>query len=246
MTDTQIVAGIKSNDNNIWRHIYRSMKRPFFATMSQMPECRNLSSDSIEDIFQDACIRLMDAVKEERFKVMEGNHIFNWLVTVGRFRVMNMTRSSRTVAETATDIGGRHIIEIYKPERAPEEETGPDAATIQAEQDLFLDRVFDSIPETCKAILKHFFWDRMPMDEIASLVGLKNADSAKTTKNRCMNKLKDIANRLVKDEDFAEEVIRNAAERAALRDLLQEEREFDNGLSVAALERPEKDDDPEK
>ena len=58
-----------------------------------------------------------------------------------------------------------------------------------------------------------------------------------------MNKFKEIANKLFEDEEFAEESIRGAAERSALRDLLREEQELDNGMSIAALDEP--DDEPD-
>lgn len=245
MTDAQIVAGIKNNDDKTWRLIYRSMKKSFYSTIAKMPESYILSSDEIEDIFQDVCILLMDAVKKDKFKVVEGSHIFNWLVTTGRFKVMNMARASKSRSKSEARQGNNspHIINLYSPKQAADEETGPDMADIQTEQDLFLDRVFASIPESCKSILKHFYWDKMPMDEIASLVGLKNADSAKATKNKCMNKFKDISRKLFEDEEFAEESIRGAAERSALRDLLREEQELDNGMSIAALDEP--DDEPD-
>ena len=245
MTDAQIVAGIKNNDDKTWRHIYRSMKKSFYSTIAKMPESCILSSDEIEDIFQDVCILLMDAVKKDKFKVVEGSHIFNWLVTTGRFKVMNMARASKSRSKSEAKQGNNspHIINLYSPKQTADEETGPDMADIQTEQDLFLDRFFASIPESCKSILKHFYWDKMPMDEIASLVGLKNADSAKATKNKCMNKFKDISRKLFEDEEFAEESIRGAAERSALRDLLREEQELDNGMSIAALDEP--DDEPD-
>ena len=248
MTDAQIVAGIKSNDDKTWRYIYRSMKKSFYSTIAKAQESCILSSDEVEDIFQEVCILLMDAVKKDKFKVMGGSHIFNWLVTTGRFKVMNMARASKSRSKSAPkqDANTPHIISLYRPEQTGNEETGPDMTTIQTEQDLFLDRVFASIPESCRSILKRFYWDKMPMDEIASLIGLKNADSAKATKNKCMNKFKEIANKLFEDEEFAEESIRGAAERSALRDLLREEQELDNGMSIAALDVPEGNNDPEK
>lgn len=247
MTDVQIVAGIKKNDDKTWRFIYRSMRKPFFSTVAKTPESSILSSNEIEDIFQDACILLMDAVKNDRFRIMDGSHIFNWLVTTGRFRIMNMVRAAKSKSSAAPgkDCDTPDIINIYEPKQTASEENGPDVTAIQTEQDRFLDRAFAAIPETCRSILKRFYWDKMPMDEIASLVGLKNADTAKATKNRCMNRFKDIACKMLEDEEFAEATIRSAAERSALRDLLREEQELlDEEIAALTLEFPEGNDDP--
>ena len=82
-----------------------------------------------------------------------------------------------------------------------------------------------------------FYWDHKPMDDIACIMGMKNADSAITKKSKCMKKFKDIANMLIENDEFAEEVVRNAVERAALRELLDEERiNSDEGFKMAAYE----------
>lgn len=83
------------------------------------------------------------------------------------------------------------------------------------------------------------------MDDIASILGMRNADSAKTKKSKCMNKFKDIAAQLVESEEFAEDAVRAAVERAALKELLEDERFYaENGISLAALDT--KEDNKEK
>lgn len=75
------------------------------------------------------------------------------------------------------------------------------------------------------------------MDEIASILGMRNADSAKSKKSKCMNKVKEIAAQLIGNEEFAEDAIRNAVERAALRELIEEERvNAEAGYCMAALD----------
>ena len=110
----------------------------------------------------------------------------------------------------------------------------------QKSQEEFLDRVFDSIPSDCKTLLKHFYWGHKSMDDIASILGMRNADSAKTKKNKCMNKFKDIAAKLLENDEFAEEAVRAAVERAALKELINNERVYaENGISMAALDEDE-------
>ena len=82
------------------------------------------------------------------------------------------------------------------------------------------------------------------MDEIASILGMRNADSVKSKKNKCMNRIKEIAARIIENDEFAEEVVRNAIERAALRELIEEERiHADCGHCMAALDIEEKDEE---
>lgn len=46
------------------------------------------------------------------------------------------------------------------------------------------------IPDPCNKILKLYYFDELSMKEIADAMNYSSANSAKTTKNRCMDKLK--------------------------------------------------------
>jgi DNA-directed RNA polymerase specialized sigma24 family protein len=48
----------------------------------------------------------------------------------------------------------------------------------------------DSTDKPCAPLLLKFYWEGYSMDEIAIQLGYANANSAKTQKNKCMNKLK--------------------------------------------------------
>lgn len=74
---------------------------------------------------------------------------------------------------------------------------------------------------------------------------MRNADSAKTKKNKCINKFKDIAAKLIESDEFAEEAVRAAVERAALNELIEDEKVYaKNGNCMAALNTD--DDDAEE
>ena len=126
------------------------------------------------------------------------------------------------------------------------EEDGEELAIDEKQQmqNDFLDKLFGRIPSECSTILKHFYWNRKPMDEIASILGMRNADSVKNKKSKCMNRIKEIAARIIEDDEFAEEAIRNAIERVALRELIEDERiHANNGYSIAALDIDKNDEE---
>ena len=71
-------------------------------------------------------------------------------------------------------------------------------------------------------------------------MGLKNENVAKTKKNRCMDKFKDIAKAMLADDAATEAAVRRAVERDALRDLLADLRHEEDGeLALAALKDKE-------
>lgn len=227
MTDQQLLIGIMQNDERAWKHICRNMKQGFAAILVQTSSLNSLTNEDIEDIFQESCIVLMQKVKSGGIVISRDGALFSYLVQIGKLTACNLVRKRK-------DITTENVVTISDNLHKECEDISVDEK--QKSQDEFLDRVFDSLPSDCKTLLKHFYWGRKPMDHIASVLGMRNADSAKTKKNKCMNKFKDIAAKLIESDEFAEEAVRAAVERAALKELLENEKVYaENGICTAAL-----------
>ena len=230
MTDSQLLIGIIENDERAWRYIYHNMRIGFASILAQEFTDGKLRKEDIEDIFQESLIVLMRKVKSNGLIIPREGVIFSYLVEIGKRTACNFLRkqSHLSPADAVTILAKQHY-------------TGEDnnMATEEKQQiqNDFLDRVFDSMPAECKQLLKLFYWERKPMDDIAGILGMRNADSAKTKKSKCMNKFKDIAAQLIESDEFAEDAVRAAVERAALKELLEDERFYaENGISLAALD----------
>ena len=169
----------------------------------------------------------MQKVKNDGVAISREGALFSYLVQIGKLTAYNLVRKRK-------DITSEDLVTISDNLHKECEDISVDEK--QKSQDEFLDRVFDSLPSDCKTLLKHFYWGHKPMDQIASILGMRNADSAKTKKNKCMNKFKDIAAKLIESDEFAEEAVRAAVERAALKELLENEKVYaEKGICTAAL-----------
>ena len=227
MTDHQLLIGIMQNDERAWKHICRNMKQGFASILVRTFPFSNLANEDVEDIFQESCIVLMQKVKSGGIAISRDGALFSYLVQIGKLSACNLVRKRK-------DITTENVVTISDNLHKEYEDISVDEK--QKSQDEFLDRVFDSLPSDCKTLLKHFYWGRKPMDHIASVLGMRNADSAKTKKNKCMNKFKDIAAKLIESDEFAEEAVRAVVERAALKELLENEKVYaENGICTAAL-----------
>ena len=237
MTDSRLLFGIMQNDDQAWRYICRNMKSGFASIIAQIFPKGKVSQEDIEDIFQESLIVLMQKAKSGSIVVTREGTIFSYLVQTGKLIACNVMRKKRS---SSWDEAVTISIDQHNEER----EASLTIDEKQQAEDEFLDRAFDLLPPDCKTLLKRFYWDHKTMDEIASILGMRNADSAKTKKNKCMNKFKDIAAKLIESEEFAEDAVRAAVERAALRELIEEEKEHaDRGICMAALDT---DDDDKK
>lgn len=238
MTDSQLIFGILQNDERAWRHICREMKPGFASILGQTFLAAKISNEDIEDIFQDSLLVLMQRVKSGCVASSREGALFSYLVQIGKLIACNLLRKKRTLTSNDAVTFSLNLHNIEESDIAVDEK--------QQMQNDFLDKVLDLLPAECRTLLKHFYWNHKPMDEIASILGMRNADSAKSKKSKCMNKVKEIASQLIENDEFAEDAVRNAIERAALRELIEEERyNADNGFTIAALNIEDKEDDEE-
>ena len=222
------------NDERAWRHICREMKPGFASILGQTFSIDRISHEDIEDIFQESLIVLMQKVKSGGVTSSHEGALFSYLVQIGKLTACNLIRKRK-------DITSEDVVTISDNLHKEYEDISVDEK--QKSQDEFLDRVFDSLPSDCKTLLKHFYWGRKPMDRIASVLGMRNADSVKTKKNKCMNKFRNIAAMLIESDEFAEEAVRAAVERAALKELLEDEKICaERGICRAALNTDEDDE----
>ena len=231
MTDSQLIFGIMQNDERAWKHICREMKPGFASILAQTFSIDRFSGEDIDDIFQESLIVLMQKVKSGNVVCSHDGNLFSYLVQIGKLTACNLIKKKRThsLDEAVT----------FSPYLHNSEEEWNDIAVNEKQQmqDDFLDKLFSRIPSECSTLLKHFYWNHKPMDEIASILGMRNADSVKSKKSKCMSRIKEIAARIIEDDEFAEEAIRNAIDRAALRELIEDERNHANsGYRIAALD----------
>lgn len=230
MTDSQLLFGIIQNDERAWRFICRTMKSGFVSIIGQRFPFGNFSKEDMEDLFQTSCIVLMQKVKEGAVSVSREGALFSYLVQVGKLTANNLIRkrSSLSIEDMVTIPDNPH---------KEDEDYDISVDEKQRAQDEFIDRVFEKLSPECKTLFKHYYWGHKTLDEIASILGMRNADSAKSKKFKCMKKAKDIGNMLIKCGEFTEDEIRAAVERISLKELIKEESFYaENGISMAALD----------
>lgn len=239
MTDNELIRGIRENSTAAWREVYQTNHASMKARIE--PMLRQAKGKTFDDVYSEAMVALMDSVKDGR--LVEGEHVnlSGYIYTLCWRIALRLESRGRREDEKR----GQMRLDLRpkgqgsgEPSTEDDEVDGTVSPEEYEEAMAFLDKVLDSIPPSCKSILKRFYWDKMPMKDIAALMGLKNEDSAKTTKNRCMNKFKEIAKAMLADDAKAEEAIRRTVERNALRDLLEEFRLVEaREMEEAALRR---------
>ena len=231
MKDNDIIRGIRENSESAWRALYAATHDKFAPLISSI--LKRKSETDYEDIYGQACIDLMDSVKDGRLKESEDVNLSGYLYTICMRRAVRAEERRKTEEKRMRGLFDGSIDE----EGQQVDQDAVDEALA------FLDKVLAGIPERCRAILRRFYWDKLSMKDIAAAMGLKNDDVAKATKNKCMNKFRSVAREMLADDEQVEEAVRRAVERDALRDLLDECRKESRGeLNIAALKDKDNSD----
>ena len=215
MTDKDIISGIESGATSIRQHI--------------QPILKGVRDITFDDVYQEACIVLMENIKAGKLDTEGEINLNGYLYVICKRVALRHAARKRPLIIVEKPEGKDEV--VIKEKGKEQESESAEQIEIEEEEALsFLDRVLESIPPTCKSILERFYWDKMSMSEIATLTGLKNADTAKSTKNRCMEKFKSIAKAMLEDDEKTEDAIRRTIERAALRNQLDEYRQLESGV----------------
>ena len=236
MTDIQVIQGIQDNDERVWRYIYLQKRGAFVSTLTSKYDFCRFSPLEWEEIFQQSCIVLMECVKNGRLQTVEGATWFSFFIAVGKNKCREFLRKKHRydLKESGT------IFHDDNPDDEADIWMMPDEK--QRVQDEFLDRVLESVPGDCSMIFKKFYWNRMPLEQLAPMFGYKNADTMANKKNKCMNKIREVAERFIAGGEFDEDTVKAAVERAALRELLEGERiRMEQGYRQAALDVDDKE-----
>ena len=219
MTNRDIIQGIESGQTSIRQHI--------------QPILSGVRDVTFDDVYQEACIILMENIKAGKLDNESEMNLSGYLYVICKRVALRYAAKKRPFRIVEKPTSKDEV--VIKDEGEEQESKSAECMEMEEEEAMrFLDRVLDSIPPTCKSILKRFYWDKMSMKDIATLTGLKNEDTAKSTKKRCMDKFRSIAKAMLEDDEKADVAIRRTIERAALRDQLDECRQLESGTLARA------------
>ena len=151
----------------------------------------SLSLYDAENLYQDTFIAVQENLMRGRIK--EDTSWSNYIMTIG----MNLaSKAWRKIGKTdSTDEGfdddtgsktARKVQELLK--ALPDDDD--EKPLYKNEEALsLLGNELTHTPEPCGSIIRLFYYEDMPMDEIAEKIGYRNASTAKAKKSQCMTDL---------------------------------------------------------
>lgn len=187
--DQKIFQSLKDNDG--WAFYYINMT--YLPSVIQYIKLHGGSKEDAEDIAQDAILILINNVNEGKFQLEENTQIKTYFIGICKNLWKEFVREKmKMVNLDEYDLNYEQIdLETYDFwEELSEREFLTERQKVVLE-------VFEQATDTCKQILKFFYYHNYSHETIAEKMGFSNAESSKTQKNKCLKKLKiSILNRL--------------------------------------------------
>lgn len=183
-TDQQIQRGILRNDNLVLQFIYKQ----FFYKVNNFIKNNSGDEDDANDVFQEAIIIIFRKLKEDN-TIFETRPFPTYLFTVCRYLWLKQLESKRVEKEKVTD---------SLPFQSDLYDDSLNELVIKNEKYSLYQKHFKNLSADCQKIMQMFF-EKIPLKQIAQIMGYKSEKYAKKRKYKCKELL---INRIKQDADY--------------------------------------------
>ncbi|MDH4070009.1 MAG: sigma-70 family RNA polymerase sigma factor [Ignavibacteria bacterium] len=170
---------LRAGDMSALTTLYHENRTPVHSLVTRNSGSRHDS----DDILHEALIILWQQIRTGRFELRARMGTFLYATA----RNLWLRRLSRRRKEPTADLSALEITDGS---------VSPLEMMVETEDSDAVRRSLDKLPDPCRSLLIAFYWEELPMKEIAEKFGLANAATAKAKKYQCKEQLKKILQRI--------------------------------------------------
>ena len=197
MTDKEIIQSFIDNNQRGIREVYYAWRVPFEQSVSYRTQ---LDVDYMDDAYQEAFIRLQQHILTERLTADNiQRSLLAYIKEIGYFVAMEIINKRRELPISQLYPSTDDEDEVQHEERGFEyvEPVGDSDGAFNLskhldteEREHIIRSLVEQLGAPCAPLLIGFLWENKSMSNLAQELGYSSADSAKTQKSKCMNKVK--------------------------------------------------------
>lgn len=186
----EIFKGAKFN-----KFISGNRERTLCCLRSKFPD---LSEDDIEDIYQESSLALYNNIENNKLIDLSCS-LQTYFLSICINQSLKTTRKRGrhiTVGINDTDIKQKNMVSLAKVDSILRTCSEGESENISERKSKLVHSILDVLSPQCKKLLWSFYAENLNWATIADMNGLSNANSAKSTANRCRNTFKEKYNEL--------------------------------------------------
>lgn len=177
--DPTLIEKCLAGEESAWEALISKYERLIFST------CRRygLQQAEAEDTFGRVCLTLLQHLD----RLNDRARLASWLITITSRECWHLRKSaSQTLQPVRSEDDPRNTIEEIE-----DENLLPEESLLQLEQQQQVRECFNELPERCRRLLWHLFYDpaQPPYTQIAATLGMPVA-SIGPNRTRCLEKLR--------------------------------------------------------
>ena len=172
MTDQEIFEGIARKDNKTFRYLYQNYQGKILGMVQQ----NNGNEADALDIFQEGLVALWTNINQGKFTVQQQAKVSTYLYTLCR----NIWISRLRKKKPTLSIDNNPTMDVADEVNDFEE---------RYERIKSLEQQFEKLGDTCKKLLKLFYYKKASLKAIAEAMDITEK-TAKNNKYRCMQSLR--------------------------------------------------------
>ena len=177
------------------KFISENRERTLFYLKSKYSE---LSEDDIEDVYQESSLALYKNIETNKLTELSSSLYTYFLKICINQSMKAISRQGKhlTLGINETDVKQKNMISISKVENVIRVSSECESSEVVERKAKLVHSILDVMTPQCKKLLWSFYAEDMNWTTIAQQNGLSNANSAKSTANRCRNSFKEKYNEL--------------------------------------------------
>ncbi len=176
-TEASLIAGIKAGNEEIMEYVYRQ----YYPMVAHFVKNNRGNDNDAEDLYQESLLVVFQKIREGE----EIQYLRTYVYSVCRLKWLNLLRYRRRHPE--------NIIDNYESVEVCLEDDENDTMPYQQA----MQQALTQLDETCRQLLLAFYFEKLSMEAIASRFHYNQANTAKSKKNKCMDRIRQQAQHIL-------------------------------------------------
>ncbi len=178
-SEVYLIAQIQEGNQKALQYLYKQ----HYAMIENLIRKNSGSEEDAQEIYQEAMLVVYEKLNQPAFQL--SCSLKTYIYSVCRNMWMYQLRKNEQAETRFQDF------EQYLPiDHTPAEGENPEYETL-------LNEVMNYIDDKCRQLLELFYYHNLPLETIAQKLGYNNSNTAKSKKNKCMEKAREKAKELI-------------------------------------------------
>lgn len=177
------------------KFISDNRERTLFFLKSKYSE---LSEDDIKDVYQESSLALYKNIETNKLSELSSS-LYTYFLKIcinQSMKVISKQGKHLTVGINETDVKQKNMVSISKVENVIKVSSESESSDVVERKAKLVHSILDVMTPQCKKLLWSFYAEDLNWATIAQQNGLSNANTAKSTANRCRNSFKEKYNEI--------------------------------------------------